>query len=208
MIKKFEKSVRCQCKNITNNKICLNRCKTLYLVENKLYCNIHIQYYMNIFAIKIQSLWRGIKQRRMMEVIYKRLPDELQIKILYFVKRDTYQLKYINTLRSLVEKKIADLYYNALNNYYDRKFIHYIINNEKKVLEITKLFIKYYNILSQEYKYNMMKIIKNLSRIINSLDILINMGQQQNEYNKLKNIYLNIEFLIKPNRERFYRIFN
>ena len=56
------------------------------MVEKKLYCNNHCQYYRNVFAAKIQSLWRGFKQRRMINVIYKRLPEELQIKILYFLE--------------------------------------------------------------------------------------------------------------------------
>ena len=91
MIKNFENPIRCRCRNITNNKICLKKCRTLYYVKDKLYCNNHFQYYMTIYTIKIQSLWRGIKHRKIMNIIYKRLPDDLQYKILYFVKRDTYQ---------------------------------------------------------------------------------------------------------------------
>ena len=33
MIKSFEKPVRCQCRNISNNRICLKKCRTLYMVE-------------------------------------------------------------------------------------------------------------------------------------------------------------------------------
>ena len=202
MIKNFKKPVRCQCRNISNNKICLKKCRTLYMVEKKLYCNNHSQYYRNIFAAKIQSLWRGFKQRRMMNVIYKRLPEELQIKILYFVKRDTYQRKYINKIRNIIQFKLEKLYYNAMNNYQDRKLCYYVINNEKEVLEVSRLYNKYYKILSEEYRFLMIRMMKNLLRIVNSSENLIAIGGFHDGYNKLKNIYIQMEWLIRPNRER------
>lgn len=202
MIKSFEKPVRCQCRNISNNKICLKKCRTLYMVEKKLYCNNHCQYYRNVFAAKIQSLWRGFKQRRMMNVIYKRLPEELQIKILYFVKRDTYQKRYINKIRNIIELKLGNIYFDAMHNYHDRKLSYFIINNEKEVLEVSRLYNKYYKILSEEYRFLMIKIMKNLFRIVNSSENLVAMGAPQQGYNKLKNVYVQMEWLIKPNRER------
>ena len=39
---------RCQCKNSINNLVCLNKNKTLYLYNNKLYCKFHYYYYKNI----------------------------------------------------------------------------------------------------------------------------------------------------------------
>ncbi len=202
MIKNFDKSVRCQCKNISNNKICLKKCRILYMVEKKLYCNNHCQYYRNVFVIKIQSLWRGFKQRRMMNVIYKRLPEDLQIKILYFVKRDIYQRRYINKIRNIVELKLGNIYFNAMNNYQDRKLSYFVINNEKELLKVSRLYNKYYKILTEEYKLMIIKIMKNLFRIINSTEDLIIIGAPQESYIKLKNVYVQMECLIKPNHVR------
>jgi hypothetical protein len=171
------------------------------MVEKKLYCNNHCKYYRNVFVAKIQSLWRGFKQRRMMNVIYKRLPEELQIKILYFVKRDTYQRRYINKIRNIMELKLGNIYFDAMNNYQDRKLSYFIINNEKEVLEISRLYNKYYKILSEEYRFLMIKIMKNLFRIVNCIDREY-MSAPQQGYNKLKNVYVQMEWLIRPNRER------
>lgn len=206
MIKSFEKPVYYKFKNISNNKICLKNCRTLYRIEKKLYCNNHCQYYRNIFTIKIQSLWRGFKQRRLMNIIYKRLPEDLQIKILYFVKRDTYRRRYINKIRNIIELKLHDIYFvfiylDAINSFHDRKLSYFIINNEKEVLEASRLYNKYYKILSEEYRFFMIKIMKNLFRIVNSTENLIAMGTQEQGYNKLKNVYLQMEWLIRPNRE-------
>lgn len=202
MIISLEKPVRCQCRNISNNKICLKKCRTLYMVEKKLYCKNHFYYYRNVFATKIQSLWRGFKQRRMMNVIYKRLPEEIQYKILYFVKRETYQRRYINKIKNIIEFKLGNIYFDAMHNYHDRKLSYFMINNEKEVLELSRLYNKYYKILSEEYRFLMKKIIKNLFRIVYSTENLVAIGAPQQGYNKLKNIYVKMECLIRPNRER------
>ena len=44
------------------------------------------KYYRNLIATKIQSLWRTFKQRKLLNRIYKRLPDDLQYKILCKMK--------------------------------------------------------------------------------------------------------------------------
>ena len=200
MIKFNNKPYRCQCINVINNKRCLNRCKTLYLIKEKLYCNMHCQYYRNIFVITIQSLWRGFKIRRLLNNVYKKLPDDLQIKILYFVKRDTYQKRYNNTIRTLVELKIA-LFYSiimrasciTLNNsniFDERNFINFMINNEKEVIEITRLFNKYFKILSDKIKNLMLITMKHLFEILNSRKYLNIMSEEGKKYKKLKNIAL------------------
>jgi hypothetical protein len=171
------------------------------MVEKKLYCNNHCQYYRNIFALKIQSLWRGFKQRRMMNTIFKRLPEELQIKILYFVKRDTYQRRYISKIRNIIELKLETIT-GKNTNCCARKLSYFIINNEKEVLEVSRLYNKYYKILSEEYRFLMIKIMKNLFRIVNSTENLIVMGVAEEGYNKLKNVYVQMEWLIRPNYER------
>ena len=202
MIANFKNSVRCQCKNITNNKICLKKCRILYNIENKLYCNNHCQYYINNYVIKIQSLWRAFKQRKMIIIIYKRLPEDLQIKILYFVKKDTYQRRYITKIRNIIQLKLENIYIGAMINYHDRNLSYFVLNNEKQVLQACYLYDKYYKIINEEYKFSMIKIIKYLFRIINSAENLIIMAGSHQGYNKLKNISLQMELLIRPNRER------
>lgn len=79
------KAQRCQCKNITNNKICLHKSKNLFIINNKKYCTFHMNYYHNKYAITIQSIYRGYKKRKYLNNIYNKLPDDLQNHILYFI---------------------------------------------------------------------------------------------------------------------------
>ena len=211
MIKKFEKPIRCQCRNIINNNICIKKSRTLYMIEKKLYCNYHCQYYINVFIIKIQCLWRGFKRRRMINVIYKRLPEDLQIKILYFIKRDTYQKRYIKKIKNIIELKIDNFYYDVLirmNNYYDRKLSYYVIDNQTEALKVSYLYNKYYIILHEKYRLMMVRLMKNLFRIINSTEHLINSGAPQQGYNKLKNIYIQMNALIIQNIDTQFKSIN
>jgi len=202
MIKYFEKSVRCNCRNITNNKICLKRCKTLYFVENKLYCNNHFQYHMNGYTTKIQSLWRGFKQRRMMNVIYKRLPEELQIKILYFVKRDTYQKRYIKKIKNIVEKKISSIPSGLIYNY-DNITNSYILYHSDNMINVCRLYNKYYKLIDvHSYKRRMIDLIRKLENIVSGMANIRNMDATPDEerQKKLYDTYVIMEWLIRPNR--------
>ena len=204
MIKNFEKPVRCQCRNISNNKICLKKCRTLYMVEKKLYCNNHFQYYMNGYTRKIQSLWRGFKQRRMMNVIYKRLPEDLQIKILYFVKRDTYQKRYIEKIKNIVQKRISSI---AFRSIYDYKNItnSYILYRSDNIINVCRLYNKYYKLIDvHPYKQGMIDLVRKLENIVSGMANIRNMdatpdGERQK---KLYNTYVIMEWLIRPNCER------
>tara|TARA_Y100001980_G_C14543496_1_gene322252 strand:+ start:333 stop:968 length:636 start_codon:yes stop_codon:yes gene_type:complete len=210
MLVNFDKSVRCQCRNLTNNLICKKKEKTLYKVENKLYCINHYHYYRDKYAIKIQSVYKGYRQRKLINIVYKRLPDDIQRKILYYVKRNTYIKRYINAVKKAVVLRLDNFIRNIENmgirrwNYWDddRKLGVYILNNENKVIESCYLYNKYYKILDNEYKEPFIYIVKTISNIINGMEFIRNFDETPDgiKLKKLYNLYVKMEWLIRPNR--------
>lgn len=160
---------RCQCKNITNNKICLNKSKNLFIINNKKYCTFHMNYYHNNYAITIQSIYRGYKKRKYLNNIYNKLPYDLQNHILYFIKRDFYIEKLNNKLDLIVNNKINNYiidFNNKLNIDINVPFslLNYLSNNQKEVIHIYKLFVKYQSILTQKlFLHN--QLHKNLHKL-------------------------------------------
>lgn len=172
MLINYNKVLRCECRNITNNKICKRKSNILYIVEKKLYCKNHFHYYRDIYALKIQSIWKGLIQRRMLDKIYKRLPDELQYKILYYIRRDTYQKRYNKRILDAFEKRITSIYKLYFNNRLSNDFIYetIIINNSNKIINICRLFQKY-NVLKriEYYRYEVLNIVRIFGGIINNM---------------------------------------
>ncbi len=202
MIKNFENPIWCRCRNITNNKICLKKCRTLYYVKDNLYCNNHFQYYMSIYTIKIQSLWRGIKHRKIMNIIYKRLPDDLQYKILYFVKRDTYQKRYIKKIKDAVEKRIISFPSGLIYNY-DNIANSYIIYHSDNLINVCRLYNKYYKIIdARPYKRRMIDLVKKLQHLVSGMAFIRNMDSTPDgeSIKKIYDTYVLLEWLIRPNR--------
>lgn len=163
------KVLRCQCRNITNKKICRKKGKILYMVENKLYCKNHFHYYRDIYALKIQSVWRGLIQRRMLDKIYKRLPDDLQYKILYYVRRDTYQKRYIKIIKKAVEKRIIAIPIGLISNY-NEIANSYIIFHSDDVINVCRLYNKYHLIInSYPYYINIIGLVRKLKYIVRDM---------------------------------------
>ena len=148
------KIIRCQCKNSINGKRCLRRCQMIYHVENKYYCLQHYQIILNKYALMIQKISRGFKHRKLVNKIYKNLPDDIQYKILNFVRQDYYYKRYKNRLNIIIANRMYkfDIYHFSPLYYYhplDRLnfCIDYIINNLQMITKFGNLYQKYYSIL-------------------------------------------------------------
>jgi hypothetical protein len=199
MIINFEKAKRCQCRNISNIYICSNKSKTLYLTGVKLYCLTHYRYHLDSYATRIQSVYRGNRARKVINTIYKRLPDDLQYLISYHIRREAYERKYLNVIKTIIEKKISCLEDDMFKSceLINRDMKVYIINNEHSVLECCRLYNKYYEILDDNtsHKKFIIKIIKKLKRIIH--DWVVLMGNYDIFKTKLYKIYLGMEWIIQ-----------
>ena len=104
----FVKKRRCQCKNITNNLICKNKFYKFNILNNKKFCTFHYKYYSNYYATIIQKIYRSYKCRKIINNIYIKLPNDLQNKIINYIREKYYYQKYLKKLDTLVSKKLIN----------------------------------------------------------------------------------------------------
>lgn len=197
MLINYETALRCQCRNITNKKICRKKGKVLYMVKNKLYCKNHFHYYRDIYALKIQSVWKGLIQRRMLDKIYKRLPDDLQYKILYYVKRDTYQKRYIKIIKKAVEKRIIAIPSGLISNYNDIENT-YIISHVDNISNVCRLYNKYHLLIEGTIRSIIIDLVRKLKYILSDMAYIRIMDDTPDllELKKLYDTYVTIKWLI------------
>jgi hypothetical protein len=204
-IKSINKSKRCKCRNITNNNICKNRIKFPYYIDNKICCVFHYKYYRECYAITIQSYYRGYKQRKIINNLYKKFPDDIQRKIILNMRQDFYYKKYVNTIRKIVCKKIyassLPVFIEYLINLDTREpsiinnTIFYLSNNYENIINDYKLYIKYYSIIENNISY----YIHNFYKYLNGACYELKYSNYQNLFNIVCELKYNIENLLNIN---------
>ena len=200
------KAQRCQCKNISNNKTCLHKSKNIFIINNKRYCKLHMNYYNHKYATLIQSVYRGYKKRQYLKNIYIKLPNDIQNHILYFVKKDFY-IKELNKKLNIILSKKFNNYFSQFNKnlYIDKNnnytLLIYLAENQKYIIHIFKLYMKYRTILlNNQYIYN--NLIQNIKVIKNTLYFYENAlynAFTQHIYTLTDVLYYNIDKIINPN---------
>ena len=197
---------RCQCKNITNEKICLNKSKNLFIVNNKKYCIFHMKYYHNNYVITIQSVYRGYKKRKYLNNIYNKLPYDLQNHILYFIRKDFYIEKLNNKLDLIVKNKINNyiLNFNNKSNIditLPFSLLTYLSNNQKEVIHIYKLFVKYQSILTEKlFIHNQLyKNKDNIAYLLNQYENQIHNAYTNNIFELAYVLYHRLDIILNPN---------
>lgn len=197
---------RCQCKNITNKKICSNKSNNLFIINKKRFCTFHINYYYYNNITLIQSYYRGYKKRKYLNKLFYNLPYDIQKHIMNIIREDFYIEKFNKKLDSIIENKINNFnseFNNKLNIDKNIPFtiLTYLANNIKNIIHIYELFIKYQCILT-----NKENIYNNL--ISNLIDIRFLIKKYKNiTFNPYSNyifemtsiLYFNIDKIINPN---------
>lgn len=170
----------CQHFDIINNVECKNKCYQLILfnLHNKYYCYYHYNnYYKKIIIliqknyrkyknktkalITIQKIYRGYKCRRLLNNIYKKLPSDLQLHVLFYITEKHYYNKYLISLGNIISKKILHLNQNINyaistvlfnSNNYDTFVTILSLISQNELLSIYKLYPKYHCILKKNQK--------------------------------------------------------
>lgn len=161
--------------NYTKNIISKKRGKEKidFIIDNKknyTYDLNSIYYYTNNVII-IQKYWRSYKKRIFINKVYKKLPNDIQNKILFYV-RENYLIKkyHHNIIKNILSKKlkITDILYLKFYTG-DQKIIDYQNNKLKNLIYIFKLYNKYYSIAPF---YNILFINKYLDDLIKLFESL------------------------------------
>lgn len=96
--------MRCQFINKTNGRVCKNN-SSIFL-NDKRCCGFHYKYYMNDYVITIQKYYRAYKNKKVLNNIYLKLPDDLQRKIVYHMREEVYYNKYKKSIIKIIDNRL------------------------------------------------------------------------------------------------------
>lgn len=206
----MNKIYKCKCQNITNNKICKNKMKNPFYINNKPICKFHYSYYYEKYVLIIQKHYKSYKQRKIINNIYKNLPCDIQNKILYYVNEDYYYKKYLKTITNIVEKKIInvinfiqdklDIIIHEIANPLKMFEIYNYFNNHDNITNIYKilgLYEKYYHILEDEEA--LVNILSKFQLDFSSYITILESSNYIEFYYLLNSLYYKINNYINPN---------
>jgi len=142
-------SKRCSCFAISTSRIC--RKPFTFIIQGKKFCHVHAKYEFNKYARLIQKIWIGYKARRIIKNVYTHLPDELQKKVIFFV-RENYLIKkhHHNVIHKILDSKLDREWFLSLITNIRSTNIVYQHKNLHTLAYIYYLFTKYFTIAPYE----------------------------------------------------------
>lgn len=133
--------MRCQIINKTNSHVCKN--KSNFILNNKRCCRFHYNYYMQKYAIIIQKYYRAYKNKKILNNIYLKLPDDLQRKIVFHIREEHYYNKYKKSIINIIDNRLKvsrfDIQDQFSYNFGDNRLLQYLIKQENKKNLITNI---------------------------------------------------------------------
>ena len=203
----MSKLFRCKFRNITDNYICKNRIKNPFIINNKILCKLHYKYYYNDSALTIQRYYKGFKQRKILNNIYKKLPTDIQYIVIDYMREEIYYKNYLKTIGNIVEKKILNtikyFYDEILNeiNINDNELMYQIFQklflNEDYIVNNFKLYTKYYYVLKNKNMLNKSILIEFQQLLYDNVQLL-HLTNYIEFYNLLFKIQYKIEQYLFP----------
>jgi hypothetical protein len=101
-------SNRCSCWASTTGKVCRN--KYSMLIANSRYCTLHANITFGKMAIHIQKWRRGKIMRRKLNNIFKCLPDDLQRKVIFYMREpDLIKKHHYDVISKIIHNKSISL---------------------------------------------------------------------------------------------------
>ena len=112
-----------------------------FIIENCKYCHLHANIYYKQYISRIQAVFRGYKQRRMLQY-FKLMPCDIQSKIIGIIKDEHRAVKYNQRLSNFLLKKLEKEISQITNNYH----LLYPISLQRTII-INDLFIKTFKLI-------------------------------------------------------------
>lgn len=176
MLEIFNNPTRCQCKN-ANLLVCRNKQKIFLNINKKRTCTYHVNHIYLRIIIKIQKIYRGYKSRKKLNYFYKRLPNDIQDLIKYYINQELYHKRKENKIKIIVNRKLNIFNIEMLNVFNTNVlFIDEFLKYENKILSHFNLLNKYNSLVFDSSK----KLYNNLDHTIISYIKII---QYYNDYN-------------------------
>ena len=140
-------SKRCSCYAVTTGKKCKN--KFSVILCNKKYCTLHAHITFDKSEVIIQKCFLSWKVRQKMKNIFQLLPDELQRKIIFYIREPLLVKKYHHQiLQKILDKKFLSVRVNTgipPRAPYNTSLDYYL-----SLIELYNLFTKYLSITSEQ----------------------------------------------------------
>ena len=149
------------------------------------------------YTTKIQSLWKSYKVRKILKNIYIKLPEEIQKKIIFFIRENFLIKKYHhNVIEKIIYKK-TDNYMNELfMNKYEPIISSGNIYNQNLILNriniLLGLYNKYFSILKNK------KMCNDLYNYCNHIIIVLRL-KKTIDYNKFIILFSNYKKTLEDN---------
>ena len=159
-----------KCSTFTINK---KRCKHTFqfIIEKHKYCTQHANIIYKTKVNIIQKFWRSYRKRIFINNVFKKLPIDLQKKVLFYV-RENYLIKkyHHDIIKKILSKKFTqnDIIYLEFYNG-DQEIINQQNNKLKNMINILNLYIKYDSIapyynksILNQYIYQLIELVESL----------------------------------------------
>ena len=206
------KVFRCQQKCIDGRR-CKHKTRNIYLLQEKYSCFTHANIYAGYYATIIQKIYRSYRKRKFIKNVYIDLPEEIQDKIIFYVKQDHHYKKYKDILFNILYRKISiyntNLVYHSV--YYNSSYLAHIYKNSKSLENLFYYYDKYFPVMVR-INSAFIIVIKNIyDRFKNSKESYNNqmqyygMNQESVEFmDYINNLYFVIEKYYKSIKQKSY----
>ena len=200
---------QCSAFNICNG---FHRCKSNiykgHSMCNKQYCFVHYNYILGNAAKVIQNIYRSNKKRRFIN-IYKKLPGDLQNKVLFYIQEGDLIKKHHHEV-------IEDIILSRYNTLQQKRVSINAFGVEKKEMktyldefyDLLKLIKKYKDILSLYSHHLLAMELKQMERQILNNNIIHYIGLENELYftiNRIASFCLDINNNQSKNNTTFER---
>jgi hypothetical protein len=109
---------------------------------------------MQKYAIIIQKYYRAYKNKKILNNIYLKLPDDLQRKIVFHIREEYYYNKYKKSIINIIDNRLKVSRIDIQDQFSYNRLLKYLIKQENKKNLITNinLYKKYKKLFNFTYE--------------------------------------------------------
>ena len=163
---------RCQCEVYDIHEDTYRNCKnsqkfTIYMNKQVKYCHIHAIIHIQKYAIIIQKHYKAYRTRNNIKSLFINLPEDLQKRVLFYIREPLYLYKVYQKISSIIYHKI-NIFLENLDHeaiFFDKEasLYHYLSPDQiNRFCYLLYLTFKYHSILPTDLRREMYNITNTL----------------------------------------------